>query len=102
MTTCQERVISRPQVGGRLDSMAPGGLFQLCDSDTVLPVISLISPLKHPFLVLCCPRVDILSTEAVSSFNQIKLCRLVLLYLGLFYCTINSFYTLFSFPKGTK
>ena len=34
MTTCQERVISRPQVGGRLDSMAPSGLFQLCDSDS--------------------------------------------------------------------
>ena len=32
MTICQERVISRPQVGGRLDSMAPSGLFQLCDS----------------------------------------------------------------------
>ena len=34
MTTCQERVISRPQVGGRLDPMAPSGLFQLCDSDS--------------------------------------------------------------------
>ena len=34
MSTCQERVISRPQEGGGLDSMAPGGLFQLCDSDS--------------------------------------------------------------------
>ena len=34
MTTCQERVISRPQEGGRLDSMPPSGLFQLCDSDS--------------------------------------------------------------------
>ena len=34
MSTCQERVISRPQEGGRLDSMAPSGLFQLCDSDS--------------------------------------------------------------------
>ena len=30
MSTCQERVISRPQEGGRLDLMAPSGLFQLC------------------------------------------------------------------------
>ena len=36
MSTCQERVISKPQVGGRLDSMAPSGLFQLCDSDSDL------------------------------------------------------------------
>ena len=34
MSPCQERVISRPQVGVRLDSMAPSGLFQLCDSDS--------------------------------------------------------------------
>ena len=34
MSTCQERVISRLHEGGGLDSIAPSGLFQLCDSDS--------------------------------------------------------------------
>ena len=34
MSTCQERVISRPQEGGELHSMAPYDLFQICDSDS--------------------------------------------------------------------
>ena len=34
MSTCQERVISRPQECGRLDSLASSGLFQLYDSDS--------------------------------------------------------------------
>ena len=36
MSTCQERVISSPQEGGGLDSMAPCGLFQLYDSDSLI------------------------------------------------------------------
>ena len=47
MSTCQERVISRPQEGGGLDSMAPGGLFQLCDSDSAAQGVGLDG--------LCCP-----------------------------------------------
>ena len=33
MSTCQERVISRPQEGVGLDFMVLYGLFQLCNSD---------------------------------------------------------------------
>ena len=42
MTTCQVRVISRPQVGGGLDSMGSSGLFQLCDSDSKQSVLKYI------------------------------------------------------------
>ena len=41
MSTCHERVISRPQEGGGLDSMAPGGLSQLCDSGSAAPGVGL-------------------------------------------------------------
>ena len=32
-------MISSPQEGGGLDLMAPGGLFQLCDSDSDLVAV---------------------------------------------------------------
>ena len=47
MSTCQERVISRPQE----DSMAPCGLFQLCDSDSEVKSSLRVAKkfLKHDF-----------------------------------------------------
>ena len=53
MTTCQERVISRPQVGGRLDSMAPCGLFQLCDSDSC--ILNKMAPNNVNYEIGSCP-----------------------------------------------
>ena len=38
--------ISRPQVGGRLDSMAPSGLFQLYDSVIQILILIPLAPAR--------------------------------------------------------
>ena len=50
MSICHERVISRPQEGGELDSMAPSRLYQLCDSDSD-SLQAKQTKLPQPFLI---------------------------------------------------
>ena len=51
MSTCQERVISSPQEDGGMDSMAPCGVFQICDSDSESHDVSTHTLKDQTFLV---------------------------------------------------